>query len=188
MHQKSEARGGPGALPRRASRRMPAPRSRIRGSERYGCEISRLTIADAGARERICTPNGKATPHRFAQARGDTIRFLRVARICGALGRPIWGPAGERFVTSHPSVSPDGWIEALFCFSLPPRVLFIRARAISAVTKTRLPQGAPYPSAARSDPPRVAVAPIAKAGQTQLKRNRDSTDVPFFDILFLYVL
>jgi len=110
--------------------------------------ILRLTISRACrcASERICTPNGKATPHRFAQAKAKE-RYTTVPSH--GTGEEEGGQAraselSERFVISlSSSLHPDDR-RIPFCFSFPPfRILFIRARATSTVTRTRLPQGAP---------------------------------------------
>lgn len=96
----------------------PRPISSIRGFERYGCDISRLTITDAGARERICTPNGKATPHRFAQARGCYTVPPRIESVSAARSRDRYG-ASRRTLRNLALLYPSGWtIEALFCFLL----------------------------------------------------------------------
>lgn len=116
--------------------------------ERVTVSILRLTICEsAGAW--IRAPNGKTTPHRFARARFHQRGSSPLCRPYrrDALGADT-GPerASERAFVRNLAVLLFSlqWSKRLF--ALPS--LLIRARATSAVTGTRLTQGAPSPRVA----------------------------------------
>ena len=92
-------------------------RSRIVGEirERYGCDFALNDLAGVQVRERaseraserIRAPNGKATPHRFAQAKAkERIHILRFHRRWKRMARGVGTPGtGARPPASVSSVS-----------------------------------------------------------------------------------
>lgn len=139
----------------------------------------RLTISRARrcASERICAPNGKATPHRFAPPRaqaGDTT----VPPLClyhsGALGGGRYGGqlerASERTLRNLALLFPPDDRGIPFCFSLPPRPPHPRACHLDRDEDVSATRSAFSSRRARS--PRCGCTD-RRDGSNAVKRNRD---------------